>query len=53
MSPVCIDQLLCLVHDLDDEGVHADHLLEDGPGQGDGAHRTHLTTVSRKSLTNF
>ena len=37
VSPVCIDELLCLVHDLDDEGVHADHLLEDGSGQGGGA----------------
>ena len=30
-SSVSIHQLLCLVHDLDYEGVHADHLLEDGP----------------------
>ena len=30
-SSVSIDQLLCLVHDLHYEGVHADHLLEDGP----------------------
>ena len=26
-----VDKLLSLVHDLDDQCVHADHLLEDGP----------------------
>ena len=31
-QPVCADELLSLVHDLDDQGVHAYHLLEDGPG---------------------
>lgn len=29
--PVCADKLLSLVHDLDNQCVHADHLLEDWP----------------------
>ena len=28
---VGVDQLLCLVHDLQDQSVHADHLLEYRP----------------------
>ena len=34
-SPVRADKLLSLVHDLDDQCVHAYHLLEDGPGMND------------------
>ena len=34
-QPVCADELLSLVHDLDDQCVHAYHLLEDGPGMND------------------
>ena len=30
-SSVGVDKLLCLVHDLENESVHAHHLLEYGP----------------------
>ena len=37
---VSIDQLLGLVHDLQDQSVHADHLLEYRPGNRNKVERT-------------
>ena len=57
---VSLDQLLCLVHHLQDQSVHADHLLEYRPAEITSHYQRQLnyssaywTTLRRKLVASF